>query len=64
VSEKAGKLQDNSGKNQGKNKEPADSAAGPDKIGPGLLQNLLDEVAPVLEIIFWRCLEETGGQQT
>ncbi len=36
----------------------ANSAAGTDKIGPSLLQTLLDEVAPVLEIIYRRSLEE------
>ncbi len=40
-------------------KEPADKLRSrPDKIGPGLLQNLLEEVTPVMEIIFRRSLEE------
>jgi hypothetical protein len=34
------------------------SAAGPDRIGPGLLQNLIEEVAPALKIIYERSLEE------
>jgi hypothetical protein len=34
------------------------SAAGPDQIGPSLLQRLMDEVAPALIIIFSRSLEE------
>jgi hypothetical protein len=34
------------------------SAAGPDKRGPGLLQNLLEEMAPALQIIFRRSMEE------
>jgi hypothetical protein len=32
------------------------SAAGPDGIGPRLLQKLKNELAPVLVIIFWRSL--------
>ncbi len=34
------------------------SAAGPDKIGPGLMQEVLEEVAPALKIIYKRSLEE------
>lgn len=33
------------------------SAPGPDKIGPGLLQQLQDEIAPILSIIFKKSLE-------
>jgi hypothetical protein len=34
------------------------SAAGPDNIGPGLLQNLVEEVAQALRIIFQRSVDE------
>ncbi len=36
----------------------SNSAAGPDRIGPSLLQNLLEEVALALKIIFQRSLDE------
>jgi hypothetical protein len=34
------------------------SAAGPDRIGPNLLQNIQEEVAPALRIIFRRSMDE------
>jgi hypothetical protein len=32
--------------------------AGPNKIDPGLLQNVLDEVAPALKVIYQRSMDE------